>query len=161
MYHDHLLIYRHWHGPLIGQAVTHLWFSYSSCLFLEFGKLTEGEWFVDRKGERRQYQPEGEWSMTSMESWPTWILRVGERVRASSDSHRNVQLAALRLLIGWRLQSFEISEPTRATRLRFSQALTLETLTTLPSKRRLPHWMSRRNGGGDRNWPAAVLGYPG
>lgn len=49
-------MYRHWYGPLLGQTVSHIWSSYARCLFIEFGKLTEGEWFVDRKGQRRQYQ---------------------------------------------------------------------------------------------------------
>jgi hypothetical protein len=154
-------MYRHWHGPLVGQTVTHLWFSYPWCLFLEFGQLTDGEWFVDRKGERRRYQPKGEWSLTSMDSWPSWRLIVGKRVRATSDSHRDIQLAGLQLLVGRRLHSFAINEPTRATRLSFSQGFVLETQTTLPSKRRMPHWMLRRNESADKEWPVVVLGNRG
>jgi len=52
-------MYRNWRGPIVGQRVTVAWSSYATCLFFEFGRLTPGDWYTDRKGSRRQFRPTG------------------------------------------------------------------------------------------------------
>jgi hypothetical protein len=102
--------FRFWRGTIVGQTVSHVWSSYAWCLFFEFGPLTPGEYFVDRRGGQRQFQPEGEWSITTMESWPSWTLSKQGVLLASSDDRSSVRDHALRRLIGRRLKSLEIDE---------------------------------------------------
>src|SRR5579859_4529380 len=61
------LNYRFWCGPIIGFNVTHVWASYATCLFFEFGKLTPGEKYTDRRGQVQTFEPKGVWSITSMD----------------------------------------------------------------------------------------------
>src|SRR5579871_2932956 len=127
-------MFRFWRGPIAGQTVSDVWSSRAWCLFFEFGRLTPGETYVDRKGVQRQFSPIGEWSMTSMDSWPAWTLSRRRRVLASSDAHRRVRNRGLRLLVGRRLNTVEIDKRTKSTRLTFSGGIVLETRTTLRSQ---------------------------
>lgn len=154
------MIYRHWYGPLLGQTVSHVWFSYAWCLFFEFGQLAEGAWYTNLRGEPKQYEPSGEWSLTSMQSWPEWTLRIGKRVVATSEDREVVRRAALHRLISRRLQALEISEATRATRLTFSLGLVLETTTTIPSLRHVPRWLLHERAEEEESWDCVMLGLP-
>ena len=154
-------MFHFWHGPIVGQTVSHVWHSFAWCIFMEFGRLTPGEWHVDRKGVRRQYQPRGEWTITSMDSWPTWKLFQKNRELASSDTRCRGRDRALRCLIGRRVSAIEIDKRSRATRLRFSQGFVLETQTTLPSMRREHHWLIRAQMCVSGDYRPVVLGLSG
>ena len=93
-----------------------------------------------------------------MKSWPEWTLRIGGRVLATSEDRESARGLALQRLIGRRLQSLEISESTRATRLTFSLGVVLETTTTIPRLRHVPHWLLKRSAAGDKVWPPVTLG---
>lgn len=139
-------MYIQWRGPIVGRSVSHIWSSFGWCLFLEFGQLSEGE--VSSNGELGN--PKGEWTLTTMESWPIWTIQVGGRVQATSENSRNVRERALRSLIGHRLRSLEIDTASPSTRLTFSMGL---MLTTERSARQhcQAHWLLRCPEGGD--WP--------
>jgi len=136
-------MYQSWRGPIVGFTVSHIWSSYATCLSLEFGPLTPGDWFTDRKGNVRQFEPKGVWSITSMESWPAWWLRQNGRVVGSWELSRPRRLHALRLLIGRRLNTFEVDQHSRSTRITFSPGLQLETKTDLRRLRNMAHWLLR------------------
>jgi len=135
--------YTFWHGPVIGQRVSHVWSSFATCIFLEFGSLTPGDTYTNRKGQVRQFQPAGEWSMTSMESWSAWRLRRNGTTVASWEDCRPRRTQALHLLIGRRLHLLQIDQSSKSTRLTFSLGLQLETKTDIPELRREPHWLMR------------------
>lgn len=141
--HLSILMYRFWFGPIVGLTVSHVWSSFASCIFIEFGRLTPGDAYTNRKGEVRRYQPNGEWSITSMESWPAWWLRLNGRVIASWLDSRPVRVRALRLLVGRRLQSWEIDRRSKSTRLTFSLGFELETKTDIHRLRDKPQWLVR------------------
>jgi hypothetical protein len=52
-------MYRFWHGPVIGLAVSHVWSSFATCLFMEFGHLTPGGTYTNLKGDVRKFEPRG------------------------------------------------------------------------------------------------------
>ena len=152
-------MFHFWHGPVLGKTVSHVWHSFAWCIYIEFGRLTPGEWHVDRNGVRHQDQPDGEWTITSMDSWPTWKLFQKNRELASSDTRGRLQDRALRRLIGRRVAAIEIDKHSRATRLRFSQGFVLETPTTLPSMRGEHHWLIRGPKCVSDDWRPVVLGF--
>ena len=155
--HQFVIMYRFWHGPIIGLTLSHLWSSFASCLFLEFGRLTPGDTYADRKGNIRQRQPDGEWSIASMEAWPAWWLRQNGKLIGSWVDCRPVRLRALRRLIGRRLNAFQIDQSTKSTRLSFSLGLELETRTDISRLRNKPHWLLRGPAQGETDWPPIVL----
>ena len=130
------MIYRHWHGPVIGINVSHVWSSYASVVFLEFGKLSARE----PLSKGRLGQPRGEYGLSTMQSWPFWSLSVHERIAATSDSVTSVRAAGLRLMIGRRLKTLEISVDGQSTHLQFSLGVTLTTATEMRELRSEPHW---------------------
>jgi hypothetical protein len=138
--------------------VSHIWLSYATCLFIEFGHLTPGGTYSNLQGNVRECQPKGEWSITSMHSWPAWKLRQNGRVIASWTQYGPPRLRALRLLIGRRLKSLEIDPASKSTRLAFSLGLELETKTDIHRLRREPHWLMRGPQHGSDNWPHIALG---
>jgi hypothetical protein len=150
-------MYRFWHGPIIGKKVGKAWSSFRWCLFLEFGTLTPGDFYVDRKGTQRQYRPKGEWSITSMDSWPSWDLFHRHRLIASSLSHHAIRQRAFRLLAGRRLPSLEVDQRSKSTRLHFSFGFELETRTCLPQKRNVRHWLLQGPQHGADDWPHIAL----
>ena len=150
-------MFRFWRGFIVGQTVSHVWSSYAWCLFFEFGSLTPGENYVDRKGASRQFSPGGEWSLTTMDSWPSWTLFRNQRVLASSDAHRRVRDPALDLLVVRRLNMFGIDKLSKSTRLTFSCGMVLETRTTLSKMHGQPHWLLRGPQEGNDDWPPVVL----
>lgn len=150
-------MYRFWKGPVIGRVVSDAWSSYGGRLFFEFGRLTPGDFYLDRKGIRKQFSPSGEWSITSMDSWPAWTLYSQKRVVATSECCRNRRESSLRLLIGRRLCSFEIDPRSLSTRLKFSLGLSLETQTNLPRLRAVPHWLIRGPRHSENDWPTVIL----
>jgi hypothetical protein len=151
-------MYKFWHGPFVGLTVSHVWSSFSTCLFLEFGRLTPGNAYTDRRGQARGYQPKGEWSITSMDSWPAWWLRQRGKVIVSYEEHRPLRLRALRLLIGRRLHTLAIDQPSKATRLTFSLGLELETKTDIQRLGNEPHWRMRGPSEVSNSWPHIALG---
>ena len=136
-------MYRFWHGPVVGLTVSHVWSSYATCLFIEFGHLTPGATYTSRTGDVREFESKGLWSITSMESWPAWWLRQNGRVMASFEDCRPRRTYALRLLIGRRLNSLQIDQVSKSTRLTFSLGLVLETKTDIPRLSKRPHWLIR------------------
>jgi hypothetical protein len=50
----------------VGLTVGHIWSSYATCLFLQFGHLTPHGTYTDLRGNDREFQPKGVWSITSM-----------------------------------------------------------------------------------------------
>lgn len=96
-----------------------------------------------------------------MKSWPQWRSRIGKRVVATSEDREAIRRAALCRLISRRLQAVEISEATRATRLTFSLGLVLETTTTIPSLRRVPHWLLHERAEEEESWDGVMLGTSG
>jgi hypothetical protein len=151
------LMYRFWHAPIVGLTVSHIWSSFATCLFMEFGHLTPGETYTDRSGEVRQRQPEGEWSITSMERWPAWWLRQNGRVIASFEECRPLRSHALRLLVGRRLNALEIDQASKSTRLTFSLGLQLETKTVIQRLHDKAHWMTRGPQQGIGGWSDVAL----
>lgn len=137
-----------WQGPIIGRTVSHLWWSYPWCLFLEFGRLTEGERFPDG----RLGNPRGEWGMTSMDTWPLWTLRSGGRVSATSEYPEFARGRALRLLLGQAFESLEFNESSRRTRLKFSRGLVLYTRVNITSLRGEAFWLLRCPDSGPDDW---------
>ncbi len=150
-------MYTPWHGPVIGLNVSHVWASYSTCLFLEFGELTPIEDMTDRNGKIHQFEPTGIWSMTSMESWPAWWLRQDGRPVGSWLDEPPLRLRALRLLVGRRLNALAIDRRTNSTRLTFSLGMELETRTDIARLAREPHWLLRGPTQGADDWPHIVL----
>ena len=130
------MIYRYWRGPLAGASVSHVWSSYASVVFLEFGQLSAGEPLP--RGTLGQ--PRGEYCISTMQSWPHWQLSVEERIAATSDSKGAVRTAGLGLLVGRRLKTFEISVDGQSTRLRFTLGVTVRTTTEMHELRWEPHW---------------------
>jgi hypothetical protein len=130
------MIYRYWRGPVVGENVAHVWYSYASVVFLEFGQLSVGK----RLPNGRTGNPRGDYGLGTQFSWPLWTLSVAGRVRATSDHAPSIRDAALRLLVGRKLQSLEISIDGQATRLRFSTGVTLTTTTQMRVLRSEPHW---------------------
>src|SRR5580704_3868546 len=120
-------MYKFWHGPIIGLNVSHVWASYATCLFFDFGELTPAGTYTNRKGEVQELNPRGRWTITSMDSWPGWSLRQNGRPITSWEECRPHRLRALRLLIGRRLNTFAIDQHSKSTRLTFSLGLELET----------------------------------
>jgi hypothetical protein len=151
-------MYQFWHGPVVGLKVSHVWSSYATCLFLEFGVLTRGETYTSLRGNVREFEPSGVWSITSMNSWPAWWLRRNRQVIASCEEWKPLRSHALRLLIGRRLNSLEIDQASKSTRLRFSLGFELETKTDIQRLRHEPHWLMRGPGQGTDNWPHIELG---
>src|SRR5580698_4391521 len=108
-------MYIFWNGPIVGLTVSHLWSSYATCLFIEFGSLTPGDTYTDLKGKIRRLEPRGEWSITSMNSWPAWWLRQDGKVIGSWEDYRPLRMRALRLLVGRRLDPLEIDQASKST----------------------------------------------
>jgi hypothetical protein len=150
-------MYRFWHGPVVGLTVSHVWSSYATCLFLEFGDLTLGEPYTNRRGEVRRPEPRGEWGITSMESWPLWWLRQNGKLIGSCDDCRQTRLHRLKLLVGRRLNSLEIDASSKSTRLKFSLGLELTTETEIQRLRSEPHWLMRRPASGTDRWLPVAL----
>jgi|SRR5271170_3658026 len=150
-------MYRFWNGPIVGLSVSHIWSSYATCLFMEFGSLTPGGTYADLKGNIRAFEPRGEWFISSMKSWPAWWLRQNGKVMASWRDSRPLRVHALRLLVGRRLDSVEIDPSSRSTRLGFSLGLRLETKTDIQRLRHEPHWLMRGPLQGSDDWPDIVL----
>jgi hypothetical protein len=152
-------VYRFWHGPVVGLTGTHVWSSYPTCLFLEFGFLTPGGTSTNLKGDVRELQPTGVWSITSMDNWPAWWLRQNGKVMASfHEEWRPLRVTALRLLVGRRLNSLAIDQTSKSTRLSFSLGLQLETKSDIPGLRHEPHWLMRGPEQGSAGWPHIALG---
>jgi hypothetical protein len=147
--------FRFWRGPIVGHTVSHAWFSYACCLFLEFGPLTRGTW-VDYSGRVHKFI-RGEWSITSMESWPSWKLSRGGSLLAFSEEPPLIRRRAFRQLIGRRLNRMEIDDQSQSTRLIFSRDIVLETQTELRHYRGKPHWLLHGLETGDDAWPEIVL----
>jgi hypothetical protein len=150
-------VYRFWHGPVVGLTVSHVWSSYAACLFLELGALTPGSTYTDLKGDVREFRPKGMWSITSMKSWPAWWLRQNGSLVASFESCGPLRIHALRLLIGRRLNSVEVDQQSKSTRLNFSLSLQLETKTDIQQLRHEPHRLMRGPEQGSGNWPHIAL----
>jgi hypothetical protein len=150
-------MHRFWQGPVVGLTVSHIWSSYATCLFIEFGSLTPGGTYSNLKGEIRQFEPKGEWSITSMNSWPAWWLRQNGKVIGSWEDHRLLRVRALRLLIGRRLDALTIDQHSKSTRLTFSLGLELETKMEIQRLRHEPHWLMRGPDQGNDGWPHIVL----
>jgi len=150
-------MFRFWRGPIVGQKVSHIWSSYAWCLFLEFGQLTRGEPYVNRKGQPRPAQWKGEWAITSMESWPEWTLSVSGRSLVGSDASRVERDRTLRMLVGRRLVAVEIEPQVRSTNLHFSQGIVLATTSGEHNLRRRPHWMLRGPDSASDYWPPIEL----
>jgi hypothetical protein len=150
-------MYRSWHGPIVGLNVSHVWSSYATCLFLEFECLTPGGTYMSLRGEMRQFEPSGTWSMTSMENWPAWWIRQNGRPIGSWVESRPLRARALRLLVGRRLNALEIDQRSKSTRLTFSLGLVLETKTDIQRLRTTPHWLLRGPAQGADHWPHIAL----
>jgi hypothetical protein len=136
-------VFRNLHRPFLGHNVTHLWCSYPWCLFLELGHLTPAKYKLPRD---EIGAPCGEFSLTTMQSWPVWELRLHKRLIVTSEDRKRHIRSSLQLLRGRRLLSFEIEEPSHITRLTFSHGITLHTGKTPPSLRREPHWLVQSPG---------------
>ena len=145
----------HWQGPILGREVAHVWSSYAWCLFLEFGKLTEGE----PRRDGTPGTPRGEWTLTSMDTWPLWTLLRGRRVSRSSEYPQSRRDCTLGVLIGQTLESLDINESSRRTRLSFSNGLVLQTRVTIPNLRREALWLLRTPDCGT-DWPRVTLRAP-
>ena len=149
-------MFRFWYGPVVGMRVSGAWIGYAACLFLEFG-TPDHETLRDKIGRPNRKVTKGEWSLSTMEYGPRWRVSLQGRSLVKSDSVDRQRNWALSRLVGRRLHSLEVDEQTFATRLRFSQGLSLETERIPPSLWRpsfQPHWLiTNRNTRRDIKWP--------
>src|SRR5579884_1464400 len=150
---------RVWHGPLARQVVTDAWQGYASCLFIEFGELKPAELWTDASGNERRSRPRGEWTLTSMDSFPAWRIYCRERLIATSACSWSCRARGLRLLVGRQLWNLQINQDSLSTRLRFSLGVTLETQTKAQGLHlhTWPHWLMRGPQHGDDDWPGIPL----
>ena len=146
-------MYRSWHGPIVGRAVSHIWEGYATRLFLEFGQLGPAD-YVLRNGAPGA--PKGEFSLNNAQSMSSWRVTLGGREIGGSEVHWKRRARCLLLLKGRRLQSLEIDETSRSTRLTFAHRVVL-TARTYPGCRREPHWTLRVGRPGDRVWRLVLL----
>ncbi len=110
--------------------------------------------YICRDG--RPGRPKGDFTLTTMDSFAAWDLVLRGRLITTSGGNRHSNERGLRLLIGRRLQVFEIEPSSRSTRLTFSRGLTLLTESLRKQLYQPPHWMLRLPKSGPDNWPAVV-----
>jgi hypothetical protein len=141
--------WRCWEGPIVGRTVSHIWSSFAWCLFLEFGELTERI-----KPDGTPGNAKGEWTLTTMDSWPHWTLFHEGRVRVTSEYPLVTRELGLKSLIGRNLESIELNEASRKTRLTFSFGFVLNTMRGL---HHVPHWMFDSPESGPDDWPRVAF----
>ena len=147
-------MYRYWHGAIVGRTVSHVWEGYASVLFIEFGALRQAG-YMRRDGNPGE--PEGEFELTTMESYADWNLMLKDTLLATAEKIRTRRTRALRWLIGRRLFTFEIDPISRSTRLTFGHGIVLHTATRCRQLHSSPHWMLRSPTSGSDNWASIVL----
>src|SRR4051812_49170092 len=98
-------MFRHWHGRVVGETVTHIWQGFASVLFIEFGDLSPAQ-YVRRDGTTGN--PRGEIELTTMDSYAAWELLLNGRRITDAEAKWHHRERVLRRLIGHRLRTFEI-----------------------------------------------------
>jgi hypothetical protein len=144
-------MFRYWHGPVVGESVTHIWQGFASVLFIEFGALRPAG-YVRRDGTAGEQR--GEIELTTMNSYAAWELLLNGKHIMDAEAKWQHRDRALKRLIGRRLRMFEIDAASLSTRLSFGCGLMLRTRTLRQQLHPPPHWRMRL---GSDDWPSVIL----